>query len=500
MKKLISVILTLAMLTSCFVGCSDKKSDVKAEYPEAQIIQLSEKSATLNGEAVAESDYTWHCDPSAVHNEVKNAPAEYYSGTKLDTDASVYIDHELYYYPKLPESGFKLQNYDGEKEWCYYYNDGQHDDYIFATLPALGNSLPTQMMYSEQEAQKNKVLHITKAGTYALSGSWDGQILIDLGDEEQTFTDQNAKVTLILDGADITCTVAPAIVFKNVFECDNAWEERGEHDPNVSTENAGVNVILADGSKNTVSGKNIYRMLKTVYKDEESDDAVKVQKKLRKLDAAFYSYVSMNLGGEGELEVTSSFEGLDSELHLTINSGSITINSQDDAINVNEDGVSSLKINGGNITLNAALGVEGDGIDSNGCVVIDGGTLNINGVTAPDSAIDTDSGIFYNDGKIIIDGQEQSYQKGSVFRETGKAGGFGGNFGGGKDFEGRPDMQGNKQFNLEEFKKAVADLDDDATIEDVLELLGMNNFRGERPDNMGEPNGDAPQSPQGPRA
>ena len=104
-------------------------------------------------------------------------------------------------------------------------------------------------------------------------------------------------------------------MFYSVYECDNAWETR------------------------------------------ESDDAVAgtgaAQKKARKTDGAFYSYVSMNVTGgaegSGVLNITSTFEGLDTELHLTVNGGSLHIL--------------------------AGLGSEGDGIDSNGYVVINGGTV-----------------------------------------------------------------------------------------------------------------------------
>lgn len=122
-------------------------------------------------------------------------------------------------------------------------------------------------------------------------------------------------MTLILNGAKIDCTVAPGVVFYSVYECDNAWET------------------------------------------SESDDAVAgtgaAQKKARKTDGAFYSYVSMNVTGgaegSGVLNITSTFEGLDTELHLTVNGGSLHIL--------------------------AGLGSEGDGIDSNGYVVINGGTV-----------------------------------------------------------------------------------------------------------------------------
>ncbi len=501
MKKLTAIILSTLMIL-CFAGCgSEDKMDItttsptntEASYTDSVKISLDGDKATADGMAVEMFDYTWHCDPSVSHDEVKNAPAEYYTGTKPQTDAAVYIDNELYYFPLLDESGFKLQNYDGEREWTYHYTDGVNNDYIFATLPALGNSLPTQMMHSEEEAAKNKVLHITKAGTYSLSGNWNGQIMIDLGDEDATFANSEAKVTIILNGVDINCTVAPGIIFRDAFECDNAWEDRTEYSAEVDTSDAGVNVVIADSTENNVSGTNIYRMLKTTYKDENSTDTVKVQKKMRKVDAAFYSYNSMNISGNGTLNITSGFEGLDSELHLTVNGGKITVNSQDDGINVNEDNVSVLTINGGNITLNAANGAEGDGIDSNGFIAINGGTLNINGVTAPDSAMDSEDGIYYNAGKVFVDGKEQTYTAGSVFRETG---GMGGGMPNGGGFGNRPDMPEMNDFDLEEFKKAVAELDDDATLEDVLSLLGRNNFRGEMPDNADRPMGDMPEPPE----
>lgn len=456
----------------------------------ATVISLSGDSASIDSTPVEEFDYTWHCDPSVAHDEVKNAPAEYYTGTKPETDAAAYIDHELYYYPELPEDGFRLVNYDGEREWAYYYTDGENNDYIFATLPNLGSSLPTQMMHSEAEAAENKVLHITKPGVYALEGSWKGQIRVDLGDEDETFTDESAKVTLILNGADIECGVAPGIVFYSAYECDNEWESRDSWSAEINTSNAGVTVVIADGSENTVTGTNIYRMLKTKYKNEDSTDAIKVQKKMRKVDGAFYSYVTMNIEGEakgdGTLTVNAGFEGIDSELHLSFNGGSIVINSQDDGINVNEDGVSVVSFNGGNVVINAGLGAEGDGVDSNGYIVIDGGSVSVNGIRPPDSALDSDSGVYYKSGTVIIDGEEQSYTAGEVFRESGGGfggfggrGGFGGNIPDGTD---RPDgMRFDfnsiiEDFDIVKFKEQVAALDDSATLSDVLALFGIDGF------------------------
>lgn len=447
-------------------------------YTDAKVIQLSEDKAVIDGDTIEEFDYTWNCDPGSVHDEVKDAPAEFYTGTKPDSDQSIYIDHELYYYPLLEESQFQKINYDGEQEWAYYYTDGTNDDYIFATLPVLGQNRPTQMMHSSEEAAENKVLHINEAGTYVLKGSWKGQINVDLG--EESFTSENEKVTLILDGADIECSVAPGIIFNNVYECDNGWEDVTRTDANVDTTAAGANIVLADDSQNYISGTNVFRMLKKKYKDENSTDTVKLQKKMRKTDGALYSYMTMNIdGNNGILIVDSGFEGIDSELHLTVNGGNITVNSQDDGMNVNEDHVSVISFLGGEITINAALGAEGDGVDSNGYIAVNGGTIAVNGIRVPDSALDSEDGIYYDAGKVVINGQEQSYEAGTTFKET-REDGFGKGdmgrepFGGGQG----PDnpfvnSEFSKKFDLKEFKEKVANLDDDATYEDVLSLLGI---------------------------
>ena len=64
-------------------------------------------------------------------------------------------------------------------------------------------------------------------------------------------------------------------------------------------------------------------------------------KKLHKYDGAFYSKKTLNINGgakgNGILNITAKNEGLDSELHLTINGGIINISSGNDGINTNED-------------------------------------------------------------------------------------------------------------------------------------------------------------------
>ncbi|MCR4722479.1 MAG: hypothetical protein K5629_01720, partial [Eubacteriales bacterium] len=150
MKKTIAFICILAMLAS-FASCGGSGS-IRNRYLGSHLIVLNGNTATIDGKMIETSDYTWHADPSTVHADVKNAPAEYYTGTKLQTNAAAYIDHELFYFPALDQSGFKQVKYDGEMEYAYYYTDGVNDGYIFATLPVLGESFPSHMMHTEAEA------------------------------------------------------------------------------------------------------------------------------------------------------------------------------------------------------------------------------------------------------------------------------------------------------------------------------------------------------------
>ncbi|MBQ0012581.1 MAG: carbohydrate-binding domain-containing protein [Clostridiales bacterium] len=434
-KRNLAWLLVLPFLIGS-TACSSKQETTvdrsENEYPDCHVIDLSSVSATCDGNAISEYDYTWHCDPSTNHDEVGDAPAEYYTGSLPDELPDVYVDHELYYYPELDAAGFELVNYDGENEYAYYYQDGIHDDYIFATLPSLGNSIPTDMMHSEAAANENKVLHITVAGTYILQGNWKGQINIDLGDTDEVFGDASKSVTLVLSGCNIECTVAPGVIFRDVYECDHSWEARENADTNPDLSDAGAVVIIADGTSNTITGYNVFRMLKTKYKDEESEDEIKTQKKLRKTDGALYSYMSMVIKGEDEntgvLTVNSGYEGVDSELHMEVAGGKLMINSQDDGMNVNEDNVSVMKFTGGEVEIYAALGAEGDGVDSNGYVRIEGGLIRVNGIRVPDSSIDSEDGIYYIDGSIVINGTVEKHENGDVFRETGNSNNAPGDF------------------------------------------------------------------------
>ena len=262
--------------------------------------------------------------------------------------------------------------------------------------------------HSQAEADAHTVVHITKPGTYRISGTLSaGQVAVDLG--ENAKKDESAVVTLILDGVNITSTVAPAVIFYNVYECGSDDVDTAAKD--VDTSAAGANVVIADGTVNTLNGSYVAR----IYDPESvilSEDGTEVEesKKLHKYDGTLYSKRTMNVSGgekgDGVLNINAENEGLCSDLHLTIDGGVINIVSGNDGINASEDYVSVCTVNGGevNITVSGATG-EGDGIDSNGWMVISGGRVNASACAiSGDAGIDSDMGIYITGGEVVAGG------------------------------------------------------------------------------------------------
>ncbi len=358
-KKIALLPILLLLLTSC---SKSPASEVPTQESTTQIV-LSDNTVTVDGKKIS-----------------------------ADTKSAVYAANDIIYYE------------DGKD---FTYGEGTEDD-----------------AHSFEEAAAHTVIHITAAGTYSLSGSLSqGQIAVDLGENAEA--DPNAVVTLVLNGADITCTVAPAIIFYNVYECADKNTETATKD--VDTSAAGANVIIKDGTENKINGSYVARIYKpdsVVLNDDNTE--VADAKKLHKYDGAFYSKMSININGEKEntgiLNINAENEGLDSELHLTINGGNINIKSGNDGINTNEDGVSVTTINAGtlNIEVTGTTG-EGDGIDSNGWLVINGGTVVAAACAdSADAGIDSDMGIFINGGTVtatgnMLDRIENSGQTYAVF-------------------------------------------------------------------------------------
>lgn len=247
--------------------------------------------------------------------------------------------------------------------------------------------------HSEEDANKVRVINIVEPGVYRLSGTLEnGQIKVDLGEDAKHNPD--AVVTLILDNININCSMAPAILFLNAYECDGERTVKNAI-KDVDTSAAGANIIIADNSINNISGSYVSK----IYKDNNKKETLWEQ------DGAIYSYVSMNIDGDiessGVLNVNAQNEGIGSELHITVNGGNINVISTDDGFNANADNMSVIAFNGGNIRIIAGTGREGDGVDSNGWIVINDGVIFSVANPKEDGGLDSDLGSIINGGEIF---------------------------------------------------------------------------------------------------
>ena len=349
MKRFYSLTLTLCLLLS-LTACKGQET----------ISQPPELPGMSQGDILNDEDW---CDVALSDTGIT------LDGQPVGDSGPVFVSHDIIYY----------EDRDAYDSGCPY---GEGESWE---------------RHSADEAAAHTVVNITQPGVYRLNGTLSqGQIRVDLG--EDAFTDPDAVVYLVLADANITCTVAPAILFLNVYECDNQWEQ---NTPTwqVDTSAAGANLVLLMNTANVVNGSHVAK----IYKDGGEE------KKLWKQDGAIYSYMSMRVFGSGGLELTADNEGLDTELHLTVEGGNLRIFSGNDGINTNEDGVSVTTINGGSLRIFAGLGEEGDGIDSNGWLVINGGSVFASANPAADAGLDSDMGSYINGGTVIALGSAMDW-------------------------------------------------------------------------------------------
>lgn len=356
MKKPLSLLLAALLLTGCSAAPVEP---VVTEPSEQETLPSPSADTTLMAEEIDDIPFLSQFDSETAITLAG-------STVSAESDA-VYISHDIVYYEDR-------DSYDSGNP----YGEGESSEH-----------------HTAEEAAAHTVVNITSPGRYRVTGTLDlGQLRVDLGDE--AYADPNARVELILDHADITCTVGPAVLFLNVYECDEDWSVDTASEQ-VDTIDAGAVLILENN--NRVSGSHVAR----IFKDQPEE------KKLWKMDGAIYSFMSMEVYGPGSLDLAADNEGLDTELHLTINGGNIAIRSDNDGINTNEDGVSVTTINGGNLHIIAGLGAEGDGIDSNGYLVINGGTVVAAANPAADAGLDSDLGSYINGGTVIALGSTMDW-------------------------------------------------------------------------------------------
>ncbi|WP_321491298.1 carbohydrate-binding domain-containing protein [uncultured Desulfobacter sp.] len=121
-------------------------------------------------------------------------------------------------------------------------------------------------------------------------------------------------------------------------------------------------------------------------------------------DDAIKSEEGIEING-GSIDIEASVEGIEAP-NITINDGEIHVNASDDGMNatfgsdVEGDDGSMLTINGGYIDLSASAG---DGIDSNGSLTIAGGTVIVHGPpSSPELGLDVNGDLLINGGLVAV--------------------------------------------------------------------------------------------------
>ncbi|TBN56516.1 carbohydrate-binding domain-containing protein [Glaciihabitans arcticus] len=192
---------------------------------------------------------------------------------------------------------------------------------------------------------------ITAAGTYVLSGSLDGQVVVNA---------EGADVTLVLDGATVSSSTSAAIA---------------------ATAVENLSLILADGSTNTLSDTSSY-----------ASDA--------DVNAALYSAGDLMISGDGALEVTGNGnDGIASKDGLAITSGTISVTAVDDGIR----GKDSLVVSGGTIEVDAGgdgLKADNDTDADRGYIAISAGTVS---VTSGGDALQAETDLVVTGGSLSLE-------------------------------------------------------------------------------------------------
>ena len=199
-------------------------------------------------------------------------------------------------------------------------------------------------------AVNGSVITINSEGVYYITGKLtDGQIIINA---------DKAKVQLVLDNADISCSYSSPIYA-------------------VSSDK--IFITLADNSTNTLTDPDNY-----TYSDTAEDEP----------DACIFSKDSITINGTGTLNVNANYnDGIRSKDDIVITGGTININSAGDGIK----GKDYVAVADGNINIKSGQ----DGIKST-------------------NTEDTSLGFVYvENGNITIDAQQDGIQAETVFTSAG---------------------------------------------------------------------------------
>ena len=307
-KKILAVTIATALIVSCFTSCGNNTSS------DSQASQ-------------AESSTTVSADSTSSATDISSASDSKTSDSGSDSDKQLTADDM-----------FSDRDLSG--------------DYSECTDITLSDS--TASCSDSSVTVSDGSVTITKAGTYKLSGTFTGQIVVNAGDSD--------KVQLVLDNASITKEGSAALYIINADK---------------------VFITTVKGTENTLSSTGEFA---------SSDDATNV-------DGAIFSKSDITFNGSGTLNVKcESKHGIVTKDDLKITGGTYNITSASQGLS----GKDSVRIAGGNITVTSGTdGIHSENTEDTekGYVYISGGTLNI---TSGKDCIDASGTVDIKDGAFTF--------------------------------------------------------------------------------------------------
>lgn len=307
-KKILAVTVAAALIVSCFTSCDNNTSS------DSQASQVM-SSTTSSSDSTS-------------------------SGTDTSSDTS----------DSTSDSGS-----DSDKQLTgddMFSDRDLSDDYSECTDITLSKSTASCSDSSVTVADGS--VTITKAGTYKLSGTFTGQIIVNVGDSD--------KVQLVFDNANITKDGSAALYVANADK---------------------VFVTTVKGTENTLASTGEF-----ATSDEETN-----------VDGAIFSKSDITFNGSGNLSVKcESKHGIVTKDDLKITGGTYNITSASQGLS----GKDSVRIAGGNITITSGTdGIHSENTDNTekGYVYISGGTLNI---ASGKDCIDASGTVDIKDGTFAL--------------------------------------------------------------------------------------------------
>lgn len=311
-RKILAVLVATALIASLFTSCDNGTASTASSSQQASSVSDVTDSGASDSASSSNESKDSKTDSSTSSDDTEN---------QLTAD-DMFSDRDL---------------------------SGEYSECVDITLSGSAASCPDSSVTVADGS-----ITITKAGTYKLSGTFTGQIIVNAGDSD--------KVQLVLDNASITKDGSAALYAINADK---------------------VFVTTASGTENTLAGTGEFT---------SSDNETNV-------DGAVFSKSDITFNGSGKLNVTcESKHGIVTKDDLKITGGTYNITSASQGLS----GKDSVRIAGGNITITSGTdGIHSENADDTekGYVYISGGTLNI---TSGKDCIDASGTIYIKDGTLTL--------------------------------------------------------------------------------------------------